>query len=170
LLVGLGTSSNIARRSRQPRKTLTSTISRNLGAKKLTDTFLILGVMPLAFAIFYLGIIESNIWFCSIAIVFAPFALVAKTAAKEVAELVETNFHNRLEAEDLSVTLNLALNYQPTGMMMLDGEGRVAVLNETARHMLKLPPAGDEDELVGAPFEFLFDTVRKRFCGDRRTI
>jgi len=164
LLVGLGTSSNIARRSRQPRKTLTSTISRNLGAKKLTDTFLILGVMPLAFAIFYLGIIESNIWFCSIAIVFAPFALVAKTAAKEVAELVETNFHNRLEAEDLSVTLNLALNYQPTGMMMLDGEGRVAVLNETARHMLKLPPAGDEDELVGAPFEFLFDTVRKRFA------
>lgn len=143
--------------------TLTSTIGRNFGSKKLTGTFLVLGVIPLAFAIFYLGLVQGNFWFCMVATVFVPFFLVAKTAAEEVSELVETNFHNRLEAEDLSVTLNLALNYQPTGMMMLDGEGRVAVLNETARHMLKLPPAGDEDELLGAPFEFLFDTVRKRF-------
>ncbi|WP_171049054.1 GGDEF domain-containing phosphodiesterase [Rhizobium sp. MHM7A] len=143
--------------------TLTSTIGRNLGAKKLTWTFLILGVIPLAIAIFAVGVIEENYWYCSVAVVFLPFGMVAKTAAQEVTDLVETNYHNRLEAEDLSVALNLALNYQPTGMMMLDGEGRVALLNQTGRHMLKLPLAGDEDELVGAPFEFLFDTVRKRY-------
>jgi diguanylate cyclase (GGDEF)-like protein len=143
--------------------TLTTTISRNLGAKKLTWTFLVMGVIPLAIAIFVVGLIEGNYWYCSVAAVFVPFGMVANTAAKDVTALVETNFNNRLIAEDLSVTLNLALNYQPTGMMMLDGEGRVAVLNETARHMLKLPAAGEEDELVGAPFEFLFDTVRRRF-------
>lgn len=143
--------------------TLTSTIGRTVGAKKLTWLFLIVGVTPLAIAIFIVGVIEGNYWYCTISVVFLPFALLAKTAAQEVADLVETNYHNRLEAEDLSVALNLALNYQPTGMMMLDGEGRVGILNQTGRHMLKLPLSGDEDGLVGAPFEFLFDAVRKHF-------
>lgn len=143
--------------------TLTSTISRNLGATKLTWFFLVMGVIPLAIAIFIVGIVEENYWYCTIALIFVPFGAVANTAAQEVTRLVETNYHNRLAAEELSVALNLALDYQPTGMMMLDGEGRVALLNQTGRHMLKLPLAGEDNDLVGAPFEFLFDTVRRRF-------
>jgi diguanylate cyclase (GGDEF)-like protein len=143
--------------------TLASTIGRNFGSKRLTAYVLLFGVLPIGAAMLIAGFLQNNFWLFSVAVVFAPFIMVSNTSAREVYDMVETNLQNRLDAEELSVVLNLALNYQPTGMMMLDGEGKIAVLNETGRQMLKLPPASEDDELVGAPLEFLFDTVRKRF-------
>jgi diguanylate cyclase (GGDEF)-like protein len=143
--------------------TLASTIGRNFGSKALTGLVLFFGVVPLGIAIFYVGYVESNIWYCSVAIVFFPFVLVAKTSAKEVYELVESNLNSRLEAEELSSTLDLALNHQPTGMMMINGEGKITRLNQTGRQLLKLPLADDEDDIVGAPLDHMLDKVKKRF-------
>lgn len=143
--------------------TLVSSIGRNYGSRRLMECVLMTGVVPLAVGLLYLGVQQDNLWYFLVGSIFIPFILVAKTSSREIREIVETNLHNRLEAEDMSVAFNLALNYQPTGMLMLDADGNIAVLNETGRQMLKLPAASDDDELIGAPLEFLFETVRRRF-------
>lgn len=143
--------------------TLASTVGRNFGSKKLTAYVLFFSIVPLAIAMMIAGLLQSNFWLFSVAIVFAPFILVSKTSAREVYAIVDTNLQSRLEAEELALVLKLALNYQPTGMMMLDGEGKIAVLNETGKKMLKLSQLDEKDSLVGASFELLFETVRKQF-------
>lgn len=143
--------------------TMVSAVGRNYGSPIIIRTVVLVGVLPLLLGFVFVGWRDHNFWLSLTGVALVPFMLVAIRVSDDVRDMVRRNIVTGLKANDMGLLLNLALDNQPTGMLMVDKNGRIVVFNATARSLLGLPGAGYDQVLLGMPFDNFIETLRDHF-------
>jgi diguanylate cyclase (GGDEF)-like protein len=134
---------------------LVGVAGRNFAIDRLMTTQVILIGMPLAFGMLLDGHLHTQL--LSI-VLFAYFASIRRVSANIRALLIRA-VHGRLEASRLAEELDTALETMHHGLVMLDGEGLIAVVNREAEEIFASFAPGSWG---GRPFSALIATSAAR--------
>ncbi len=143
--------------------TLVSAVGRNYGSPLIIRSVVMISALPLLLGFVVAGWKDNDIWLATTGIALLPFTAVAIRVSDDVRDIVKENMLSSMRANDIGILLNLALNNQPAGMMMLDHNGKVVVFNTTARNVLDLHEDYPNSSIIGAYFERFIEMLRHHF-------
>lgn len=126
--------------------TMMSIVGRNYGSRHAVDFQIIGCCLPIIVACILTG--ELNLALMSLLLI--PFGLTTRSMAKGVRDFLYENVIASREMTLIAGRFDTALKTMAHGLMMLDGNGRIEVINRQARDLLGLDPAVDvkDSELV----------------------
>jgi diguanylate cyclase (GGDEF)-like protein len=111
-----------------------SIVGRNYGSKSAVDAQTIGACFPIIAASLMSG--ERNLILMSLLLV--PFGLTTRSMAKGVREFLYENVTASREMSIIAGRFDTALTTMAHGLVMLDGDGRIQVINRRARSLLGL--------------------------------
>lgn len=123
--------------------TMMSIVGRNYGSRHAVD-FQTLGCcVPIMIACILTG--EPHLALMSLLLI--PFGLTTRSMAKGVREFLYENVIASREMAIIAGRLDTALTTMTHGLIMLDGEARIEVINRQARDLLSIDPLLDIKDL-----------------------
>jgi len=130
-------------------------LTRSFATYRGMNLQLIAAFVPLS-----LAMIVAGGWYpFEIAIGFIPLSLFMKGSASRLRENFLAVVSAKVQMETLAKRLDLALNNMSHGLMMIDGEGRVTVVN---RQLLSLLRLDADDVRSGASLRAIAGTLLRR--------
>lgn len=112
--------------------TLASAAARNYGVDRLITLQAILFGVPLVLGLVLVG----DIYHLILAILFVPYLLSLRRIAGTVRQFLLSALHGRIAATRLAGQFDTALETMQHGLIMLDADGKPAVVNGRARQIL----------------------------------
>ena len=136
--------------------TLVGVAARNFAIVRLVTLQGILISVPLALGLMLTG----DLYHVFLALILIPFFLSIHRIAGNVRRLLLTALRGRMQATRLADELDSALSTMPHGLCMIDGSGRVLVINDQALKMLDIE---DSTSVIGRPAaDLVFIAMSKR--------
>jgi diguanylate cyclase (GGDEF)-like protein len=124
--------------------TLVGVAARNFAIMRLVTLQSLLISIPLALGLALTG----DVFNVALALILVPFFASIYRIAKNVRSLLLSAMRGRQEATQLAEELDLALRTMPHGLCMIDGNGRVLIINDQVRKMFEID---DDLDVVGHP-------------------
>ncbi|MER9668493.1 EAL domain-containing protein [Mesorhizobium sp. M0203] len=121
---------------------VTSIAGRNYGSPRMVMIFIITTTWPISLGF----ILRGDIYHIILGLMSAPFLFAIKRFADIVREVLFTALSEEKKANRIAQRFNRALNTMSHGLVMLGPDGRVAVANAEAAHLMSLKSA---DALLG---------------------
>ncbi|MER8365335.1 EAL domain-containing protein [Mesorhizobium sp. M1348] len=121
---------------------VTSIAGRNYGSPRMVMIFIITTTWPISLGF----ILRGDIYHIILGLMSAPFLFAIKRFADIVREVLFTALSEEKKANRIAQRFNRALNTMSHGLVMLGPDGRVAVANAEAAHLMSLK---SPDALLG---------------------
>ncbi|PDQ20379.1 diguanylate phosphodiesterase [Mesorhizobium sanjuanii] len=120
----------------------TSIAGRNYGSPRMVMIFIVAMTWPISLGF----ILRGDVYHVILGLMSAPFLFAIKRFADVVREVLFTALSEEKKANRLAQRFNRALNTMSHGLVMLGPDGRVAVANAEAAHLMSLK---SPDALLG---------------------
>jgi diguanylate cyclase (GGDEF)-like protein len=108
-------------------------VARNFGLDRLVTIQTLLFAVPLSIALLLRGDFYHGLLAALLIIMLVSF----RKLAGDVRDILLAAVHGRVDASRLAAELDIALTTMNHGVVMLDRDGAVSVVNERAHHILK---------------------------------
>ena len=125
---------------------------RNFAIDRLMTIQVLLIALPLVLGLLLVG----NIYYALLTLLLLPFFISLRRIAGNSRDIFLRAVHGRIEAASLATQLDAALDTLDHGLMMLDGNGIIEVVNARALDAFRM---GDADAWIGRPFSRLCTKV-----------
>jgi len=127
--------------------TMMSIVGRNYGSRHAVDFQIIGCCLPIVVAC----ILTGELHLALMSLLLIPFGLTTRSMAKGVRDFLYENVIASREMAIIAGRFDTALKTMAHGLVMLDGSGRIEVINRQARDLLGLDTAADlkDSEFVG---------------------
>lgn len=116
-----------------------SVVGRNFGSRLNVDMMILAACLPLTAGFLVVG----DPYMVVLAILLLPMFLTTRSMANGVREFLFNTVMAERRTAQLAERFDTALNNMSHGLFMLDGEGRVEVLNHKAREIFRIRPQLD---------------------------
>ncbi|TIT03382.1 EAL domain-containing protein [Mesorhizobium sp.] len=120
----------------------TSIAGRNYGSPRMVMIFIVAMTWPISLGF----ILRGDVYHVILGLMSAPFLFAIKRFADVVREVLFTALSEEKKANRIAQRFNRALNTMSHGLVMLGPDGRVAVANAEAAHLMSLK---SPDALLG---------------------
>lgn len=114
-------------------------VGKYYGSKQLVSTLMLLISLPLISALAFVG----HYYHFALAILAVPFTLVVTSLATGIRNLLFAAATKGAEAEESADRFTLALNNMPHGLVMVNNQNRVMIMNDRGRELLGFSPEVD---------------------------
>ncbi|RWM15720.1 MAG: EAL domain-containing protein [Mesorhizobium sp.] len=121
---------------------VTSISGRNYGSPRMVMIFIMTTTWPISLGF----ILRGDVYHVVLGLLSAPFLFAIKRFADIAREVLSTALSEEKKANRLAQRFNRALNTMSHGLVMLGPDGRVAVANAEAAHLMSLK---SPDALLG---------------------
>ncbi|MER8486156.1 EAL domain-containing protein [Mesorhizobium sp. M1322] len=121
---------------------VTSISGRNYGSPRMVMIFIMTTTWPISLGF----ILRGDVYHVILGLLSAPFLFAIKRFADIAREVLSTALSEEKKANRLAQRFNRALNTMSHGLVMLGPDGRVAVANAEAAHLMSLK---SPDALLG---------------------
>ncbi|PAQ01745.1 EAL domain-containing protein [Mesorhizobium mediterraneum] len=121
---------------------VTSIAGRNYGSPRMVMIFIMTTTWPISLGF----ILRGDVYHVILGLMSAPFLFAIKRFADIVREVLFTALSEEKKANRIAQRFNRALNTMSHGLVMLGPDGRVAVANAEAAHLMSLK---SPDALLG---------------------
>ena len=116
-----------------------SIVGRNFGSSHAVDAQTIGSCLPIMVAC----ILSGELHLALMSLLLIPFGLTTRSMAKGVRDFLYENVNASRDIAVIAGRFDTALKTMAHGLIMLDGEGKIEVINRQAYDLLDLGPAGD---------------------------
>lgn len=114
-------------------------VGKYYGSRALVSSLMVLISLPLISALAFVG----NYYYFALAILAVPFSMVVTSLAAGIRNLLFEAATKGAEAEELADRFTLALNNMPHGLVMVNNQSRVMIMNDRGRELLGFSPDVD---------------------------
>ena len=125
---------------------MVSIVGRNYGSRTAVNLQTLGCTLPIIIAC----LMTRDFYMAVMSIMLVPFGLTTRAMANGVREFLYENVIRRRETAVIAERFDTALNNMPHGLMMLDRDNRIQVINRKACELLQL---GDKDSLKDSDLE-----------------
>jgi diguanylate cyclase (GGDEF)-like protein len=127
---------------------LVTVAGRNYGSRRMVMVFSSAFIFPIGIGL----VLHGEPPYILLGLVLIPFFLIVITTAAQIREVLFSAVIGHRQAGQLAQRFDRALNTMPHGLVMLDSQGRIAVANAEAAHIVA---ARSPDNLVGRSLKSL---------------
>jgi diguanylate cyclase (GGDEF)-like protein len=127
---------------------LVTVAGRNYGSRRMVLVFSSAFICPIGIGL----ILRGEMPYFLLGLVLIPFFLIVVGTAAQVREVLFSAVIGHRQAKQLAQRFDRALNTMPHGLVMLDSQGRIAVANAEASHIVA---ARSPEVLVGRTLKSL---------------
>lgn len=125
--------------------TLNSVVGKNFGDKFNIDALVLITCAPMMLTLAIKGIVTEDVIMVATALLLLPVMLIARQMARRVRGILYESLINLHHANAFRKLFEAALNYMPGGLIMIDDDNRVSIMNLKAAKMFGIR---DQDAVV----------------------
>lgn len=119
--------------------TLNAVVGKNFGDKLNIDALVFITCGPMMFTLALKGVVTNDKIMVVTALLLLPVMLIARQMARQVRGILYGSLTNLHHANAFRKLFKAALNYMPGGLIMIDDDNKVSIMNSKAAAMFGIP-------------------------------
>ena len=119
--------------------TLNSVVGKNFGDKFNIDALVFITCAPMMLTLALKGVLANDKIMVVTALLLLPVMLIARQMARQVRGILYSSLTNLHHANAFRKLFEAALNYMPGGLIMIDDNDKVSIMNFKAARMFGIP-------------------------------